>query len=208
MLRFRLFGVPFAIAPYFWVGSALLGSNLAHGDRAFSLLATWIACVLVSVVAHELGHALVARCFGVEPQVMLYGLGGVTRMLGAPLNRWQGILVSLGGPAAGLAFWLLASLVWFRIALPPTSLAVAAAYFLVFINLNWTLFNLLPVLPLDGGQVLRNALGPARLLWTRVIGGVVAAAVCFWFVRNGQIYPALFLGLLAFTNLRGSAAPL
>jgi Zn-dependent protease len=204
MLRFRLFGVPFEIGPYFWVGSALLGSNVAHGEHALPLLAIWVACVTVSIVVHELGHALAARRFGVVPQVTLYGLGGLTSMQCRPLNRSQGILVSLAGPVAGLAFWQLALLALNHPSFLPASPWVAAAlFFLVYINLNWTLFNLLPILPLDGGQVMRNALGPARLVLTRRIGGVVAALLCVYCLRISQPYLAVFLGLLAFTNFRG-----
>jgi Zn-dependent protease len=204
MIRFRLFGIPFAIAPYFWLCSALLGSNVAHGDHAIPLLLTWVACVLVSVIIHELGHALVARCFGVVPQVMLYGFGGLTRMQGPPLGRWKGILVTLAGPLAGIAFWGVAYLVWANVVLPQVVAIVAASYFLVFINLYWTLFNLLPVLPLDGGQVLRNLLGPKLVGVTRIISVLVAVAVCVYFAIQQEMYTAAFMVLLAFRNIAGT----
>src|ERR1700712_4548994 len=108
MLRFRLFNVPFEIGTYFWIGSALLGGSVANGPNAVALLLVWIACVFVSIVVHELGHALAARHFGVEPAVELHALGGVTRMFGRLLSRSEGFWVTFCGPAAGFALYLAA----------------------------------------------------------------------------------------------------
>ena len=98
---FRLAGIPFAVTPYFWIGSAIFGANAAHGPNGMLLLAVWVACVFVSIVLHELGHALAARRFGVTPYVVLYQMGGATYLPGGIASRVERIFVSLAGPAAG-----------------------------------------------------------------------------------------------------------
>ncbi len=220
MLRFRLAGIPFAVTPYFWIGSAIFGAGAARGPNALLLLAVWIACVFVSVVLHELGHALAGRQVGVEPSVVLYQMGGLTYLPGPALSRGQHIYVSLAGPAAG--FLTLVCVLAARYGLattgvgdwvdsgPMTSLVVHEAMEdLVFTNGVWTVFNLLPILPLDGGQVLRDILGPRWLTVTRGIGGVcaVGCAVLAFTVFH-QPYLPFFLGYLAYSNFRGDTRAL
>jgi stage IV sporulation protein FB len=215
MVRFRLFGIPFEVGPYFWILSACLGSNVAYGQRGLILLALWVACVFVSIVVHELGHALVARHFGMRPYVALHWLGGTTFMPGASLTRPQAMLVTLAGPVAGLGLWLLAE--YFGGALIRQTagerryITFDAVHFLVFINLIWTLFNLLPILPLDGGQFVRSLLGPRHLFTVRMIGGTVATIACVLCLtlgfNSGFGYTALFLGMLAISNFRNPASP-
>ena len=207
MLRFRLFGIPFEVGPYFWILSACFGSYVAHGDHGLQLLALWVACVFVSIVVHELGHALMARRFGLVPIVRLHGLGGSTYMPGGGLSRPQAILVTLGGPVAGLALWALTQygIITMLGSSPVGYVTFYAVNFLVFINLYWTLFNLLPILPLDGGQLVRNVVGPSHLFFARTLGGTVAAiasVLCFVFK---QPYAAVFLALLAVANFRSPA---
>ena len=104
MLRFRLYGVPFEVDPTFWLFSAVLGAGGAHGANWLLLLAVWVACVFVSIVVHEMGHAQAARHYGASPTVRLYGMGGLTRP-GQAFTRGQNLIVVLCGPAAGFALW-------------------------------------------------------------------------------------------------------
>ena len=245
MLRFRLFGIPFEVAPYFWIVSALLSGDAAHGPNAVLLVAVWVACVFVSIVVHEMGHALVARRYGAAPVVRMYALGGVTQP-GRGFTRGQNLLVVIGGPAAGLGLYLVvrgvtqfllasapgardflltgvptelvdgynalflirnySSLPLLPQAAPAGIAAGSALSDLLFINWYWTMFNLLPILPLDGGLILRNVLGSERVVLARVIGAACAGGCAAWAFSVGQTYMALFLGLLAFQNFRGSLA--
>jgi stage IV sporulation protein FB len=212
MLRFRLFGIPFEISPYFWLGSILLGGlgrDFTSKD-ALLRLAVWVGCVFVSIVAHELGHALVGRRYGARPQVVLHGMGGVTFLPGAYFTRGRSILVSLAGPAFGFALFFLVQIFIRTVDLQmlnPGSLGnyllVLSLIYLSFINGFWTLFNLLPILPLDGGQVCRDVLGPSRFHITRLIGATVGAIICVLAAMNGQIFIAIFLGFLAYSNFKG-----
>ena len=214
MLRFRLFGVPCEVTWLFWIGSAILGGNLAQGENGTLLLGVWVLCVLVSILAHELGHALAARNFGAQPRIALYQFGGVTAYPGGFLTRGQHILVSLAGPAAGFTAYLAVRTARYLLVdsghddllYEPTQTALVlrnAVEFLLWINGVWTVFNLLPILPLDGGQVLRETLGPSRVAITRAVGGVCAVACCVAAVHYGQYFTAFFLGWMAYSNLMG-----
>lgn len=85
-LRFDLFGFPIRIAWTFWVGAVLFGYSLAHaidrgsGDASpglFPLLFLWSMCLLVSILIHELGHAIAFRFYGIESSIVLYHFGGL-----------------------------------------------------------------------------------------------------------------------------------
>ena len=219
MLRFRLLGIPFEVTPYFWLGSAILSGNLTGGRDGLILVLLWVLCVFVSIVAHELGHALAARRYGVRPSVALYQFGGLTFLPGARLNRLEHIVVSLAGPAAGGLMYLAAHAARYCLGsfggedllFAPTQeglLVREALRDLFWINGAWTVFNLLPIQPLDGGQVLRSALGPRLLGVTRMVGGVCAVGCCVLAVLYGQVFIAIFLGYLAYSNLKGETRSL
>ena len=145
----------------------------------------------------------------------MYAMGGLTRMNGGRFTRGQDFLVVLAGPAAGFALWMAvrATVYYLVTSVPaaddflagnaPAAIAAASALtYLSFINKTWTLFNLLPVLPLDGGLLLRNLLGYERVGAARIIGGVCAVGCAVWMYSAGQTYAAFFLGFLAFQNFQ------
>ena len=72
-LHFSLLGIPVRVHPYFWLVSVLMGWN--QGDAKLALL--WVAAVFVSILVHEMGHALVIRYYGWSPRVTLYSFGGL-----------------------------------------------------------------------------------------------------------------------------------
>ena len=213
MVRFRLFGIPFGIGPYFWVGSAMFGANLAQGENAVTALLVWIACVFVSITVHELGHALTARHFGAQPVVELHALGGLTRMFGRDLTRPEGFWVTLAGPAAGFGLYLLTLGIRNWPGLPgllnstggTVEFVIAnALQFLWQINLVWTLFNLLPILPLDGGRLLSALLGPRHFNAAQGVGVFFAGSLAVLAAMYREVYMAIFLGYLAYVNFRGT----
>lgn len=216
MLRFRIFGIPFTVTGYFWLGCVLLsGLGNSLSPRVILHTVVWTACVFVSIVLHELGHALAGRRFGATPYVVLHAIGGMTHLPGRRLARGRSILVSLAGPGVGLAVWALVRAVGARLGPGPYDLTdpiilavLMAVDALMFINGLWSIFNLLPILPLDGGHVLRDALGPRWTGLTRKIGGVAAGLLVAWCLRERQIYLTLFFGYLAYVNFRGEARSL
>jgi len=116
--------------------------------------------LLVSVLLHELGHALTARRFGMGVRgITLQMLGGYTELDGdAPSPRVEA-LVALVGPAVSLGIGLLSGLV--ALSLPTGGLAVEVIGWLSVGNLVVAAYNVLPGLPLDGGRALRAAVWAA-----------------------------------------------
>ncbi len=208
MLRFSLFGFPVGIHWMFWVVMALLGGAGGALDRpgAMEQLLIWIGVGLVSILWHELGHAFLQRKYGAQPQIILYGGGGLAVAHGARFTRTQSFIVSAAGPTFGLMLAAVAWLVLRTLDVPSgTGRSVLATA--VFINVAWTVINLLPVMPLDGGHMLSAVLGGRRQL-VAGIGVVVAAAAAFiLYGYFGQLYAAIMFGFFAFENLKVLRAP-
>lgn len=204
MLHFSLLGFPVQIHWLFWLTSILLGGGMyASTPEEWIRALIWTAVVFVSVIVHELGHALVARRFGGRPAIFLHGLGGLTVMPGLRVNRFQSIQVSLAGPVAGI---LLGLLVIFLSSLFPEDLPwlhVVISY-LIFVNIFWSFFNLLPILPMDGGQILRDVLGPSRLATARLVGAIMAGVLAFCSLWVNQWFLAIFMGFLAYSNFKNT----
>ena len=155
---FDLAGFPLYAEPTFLLlaGFYLLTGGLQSQQIVASL--SFVVAVALSILWHELGHAVAARRLGASGiSIVLHGAGGLTYH--SPLaTRRRSVLVAAAGPAAGLALGLpLAAAWWFtRQALP--GLAATFLWDLVYINVLWSLFNLLPMLPLDGGHILQDVL--------------------------------------------------
>jgi stage IV sporulation protein FB len=159
----------------FWLVSVMLG--IRTKDPA--VLMIWVVAVFISILWHEMGHALVIRSLGFRPWITLYGMGGLAsydpsrfrRAVG--VSAWEQIMISFAGPGAG--FLLAALLVGILQAAklgdyltfePPFFLPGVSGLpnlrlqtllnFLFFINVLWGLVNLLPVYPLDGGHIARE----------------------------------------------------
>lgn len=228
-LRFNLFGIPVQVHPLFWVIALLLGSS----GGIISVL-TWVLAVFVSILIHEMGHALAFRFYGQPSYIVLHFSGGLTvpesvswggRTANVGFSPNQHILISLAGPFAG---FLLAGLVAVGVifsggsivtsyllgVIPLPVMAVlpfggsilqSLVMALLWINIFWGFINLLPVYPLDGGQVARYLLlqvdprdGVRKSLWLSVIAGGLIAAAGFFFL--GSVYMAILFGFLAFQS--------
>ena len=201
MLRFKIFGFPVSIHWPFWLVCFLLGNGLAMKSVAdFYRVLLWTIALFLSILVHELGHAFVGRKYGAAPVIHLHGLGGLTAFPGKWFSRRQHIAVTAAGPAA--SFTLAMAALLFVSIIPPTSQQGGwrLALFLLVINFFLTILNLLPILPLDGGQILRDLLGPKRREVTRWTGVFFAAAVALWAFSIGQIFLGLLLAYLGFLN--------
>jgi stage IV sporulation protein FB len=222
-LRFRLFGIPVTVIPWFWV-AALVTGWMPRTNEFPSLLAIWVGCFFVSILIHEMGHALTALAFGWPPEVYLYGFGGLA-VYRPTSGRTTGrsVLISFAGPAAGFVLYglvvvaqqLIVRSAWFENLGDASQLRVA--YFIIqmkWINLVWGLVNLVPVLPLDGGRIAEALLirfrpwdGPRLAAVVSVLAAGVAA---FYFVMHRErfgMYPVFFFGILAFSNIQSMQQP-
>lgn len=208
MLRFRLFGFPITVQPWHWLILALLSGQLMHlSDRAtLGRIVMFVAAGFVSILIHELGHAFASRHFGCRRvEIVLHGMGGVAISHDRRTTRKQDILISLAGPFIQLFAGGLVFLLWWII--PDIPIRKLFGMF-VFVSLFWALINLLPVHPLDGGQVLFSSLGPGRrtlALRISMISAIVAAVVMFAVWRD-FLFPIL-LGFMAWQNYQMLAQP-
>jgi Zn-dependent protease len=206
-LAFSLFGIPVRVVPTFWLLAVLLGwDNLNEPGIGFALLLIWIAVVFVSILVHELGHALTAYLFGYPPRIMLYHFGGVAMY--EPYRDYttgKAILITLAGPAAG--FLLAGAAFVAMIGLGVADVAVAELVdegigMLLVVNLVWTVLNLMPVLPLDGGQVCREvcvSLNPQRgMNWALWVSIVTAGLIGAGLLAIREIYGGVMFLMLAF----------
>jgi stage IV sporulation protein FB len=139
------------ISPFFFLMAAFIG--FINSLNLYGTL-LWIIVIFISIVVHELGHALFFRLFGLNVHVELTLFGGVTYPKGGRLSLPKEFITTLAGPVFGFSLFVLASLILASHSLTdPTMLYLLAITKLI--NLIWTVLNLVPVLPLDGGQLLR-----------------------------------------------------
>ncbi len=144
---FTLANVPVWVSPWHLLFLGYLSWSM--GLRAGMLFSL---CIAVSVLAHEFGHALVAKRFRLNPQILLTGFGGLTGHERAERDRDDALIIA-AGPAAGILLGLLALAVRLWVPMPPPLTQMADN--LVTINFFWSAINLLPLWPLDGGQLYR-----------------------------------------------------
>ncbi len=210
-LQIEIFGIPVRIQAWFLMTGLIVWDGFGGARYGWGTLPIALLLVFQGVLFHELGHALVGRAFGKRPRIELALFAGLTRFEGsAPFTPGKGILVSLAGPLVGIVFGVAALPV--ALFMPPAAGTPAAwalqAY--LFINLGWSLFNLLPVLPLDGGQVLANVLKLVSprdgLRWARYASLVFVALLLAAALWAGWIFAAAFLVLFGFMNLQALRA--
>lgn len=190
-LRFRLFGFPVRVHPFFWVVMVLLGIGTVE-SRQFRFvvgeLFIWAVAAFLSVLIHELGHALVLRAYGFRPSITLYGFGGYASYdrsesdrVREPGNLGQ-ILISGAGPGAQVLLAVGLAVVLYHAGHVVAIYAWGPLYFvlpgeheiivnegvtlfvrdLMLVSAFWAYFNLLPVYPLDGGRIARGILVAAN----------------------------------------------
>lgn len=195
-------------------------SGIIELGLVFSLL------LFVSVVIHELSHAVVARRLGIPiGNITLFLFGGVASIQREPGSPADELKMAAAGPAASVVL----ALVCLVVAVPlPNGWANDLVWFLAYSNAALAIFNLLPAFPSDGGRILRaiiwhfrgsqaRATANASVVSLVVAAGLIAAGIYFAFngrditggdaiaVRGGWwILVGLFLGQAALANMRGA----
>ena len=196
-ISFPVGPIPVRIDLSFIVVAALLvlsaGLTLEQGLVAF-------AVVFLSVLLHEFGHAIAARMHGAKPSVVIAGLGGYTSF--SPprrLSRLGSAVITASGPLVNVLIALGGVVV--RSGLGYDTTVVRAV---IWINIALAVLNLLPIVPLDGGAIMQQAIpGKSALIRHRraasvsIVIGVVAAIFAF---QQGIVFGALLLGYFAFVN--------
>ena len=227
--NFHLLGIRIRIHPLFWAIALLLGIQSVNQDLVLLLL--WIAAVFSSIVVHEMGHALCFRYYRINSHIVLYPFGGLAipdsyqvAGYGSQLKPGQQLAISAAGPAAqlGLAFLvilllrlagysdgLVSSFVpphWTadpQVPVPSPEFASFIFYFL-YVSIFWALLNLMPVYPLDGGQIARELflLGGSRqaIPHSLILSIVVAVGIALWGFQSEQQFTGIMFLMLAYSS--------
>jgi stage IV sporulation protein FB len=218
-LHFRLFGVPVRVHPFFWLVALFLGLG-GRGPSDPRDVLIWVAVVFVSILVHEMGHAITQQFFGGHPWITLYSFGGLASCNDCDRRPSSQIFISLAGPVAG--FFLAAFVVSVLIAsrhfdgfilywIPVRwvefgTVADRVVRDLLRVNILWGLVNLLPIYPLDGGQISRQMFQ----LWNSRTGTLrslqlsagAAVLVTAYAALSSDFYIALMFGVLAYGNFQ------
>jgi Zn-dependent protease len=201
----KIFGIPVKVQPLFLLVVGFLGYSR---NLPFEFLVEWIIVVFISILAHEFGHALTVRAFGMSPQILIYGFGGMTSWTDEKgVSPPKHIAISLAGPFAGFLFGGIVFLLQLRLPVLFAGRLGEQTYIdLLFVNLGWGIFNLLPVLPLDGGNVAYSiehwvTKKPSGVI-TRVISLLVAGGVGLWALSVGWLWVVILMALFALNNGR------
>jgi len=225
-IHFTLLGFPVRIHPLFWLTTIILGMGGNQVDPIYFIM--WVVAVLLCILLHEMGHALVMRAYGYDASIVLHSFGGLAiPRAGRYGFRQPGpvgqILISLAGPASGFILAAVLALglhylggypvVFLRewrdvvpiVVIPGHPQVMLFLYCIFQISVWWGLINLLPVFPLDGGQVAmhifslfnpQDAMQQALIL-SVVVGGLMAFVA---FIQWHEIYLGILFIWLTYSS--------
>lgn len=214
----RVAGIQVRLDATFPVLGVLLAASVLRST--FPTVADYAVCfaivlagVPVSILIHELGHALAAQAFGRRSEaIQIGGFWGFVLLEGRSRSAREAVAILIAGPLANammfLALWMLLGqpaitghlyFHWERGQIPElwTPGVRTAVRWLAMANLGMVILNLLPAFPLDGGRIVRvllgliGGLGDGRAVRTVAVGGMIVGT---WSVFGIAAYPAL-LGL-------------
>jgi Zn-dependent protease/predicted transcriptional regulator len=206
----KLFGIEIGLH-YSWfliallitmsLGSQFQASHAEWGSNVIWALSALTALLFfVTLLAHEMSHALVARTRGLTTKaITLFALGGVAQIEKEPEDAKTEFLVGIVGPLSsaviGVASLGIAWAVGWHISATPGTPLEAMFVWLGYINLSLAAFNMIPGYPLDGGRILRSILWLASRDAVRATER--AAAV-------GKVIALLFIALGIFQFFKGA----
>lgn len=226
MVRFSLFGVHVHIHASFWIAALVWGFALTAGEPHPLGVVFFALAVFVCLLTHELGHAVTARLLGApHMEICLSWMGGCAYGddHAKPLTKKAGLLMTLGGPLGGMAVAAcigIASLLatqapWAALELCgrmllgqmpmeyepycPALLLLFAVY-LFQISLFWSIINLMPIYPLDGGVALHELMEPGHRAHS--ISIVIAMLLSMFFLAAGLWALAVLMIALGYYNYR------
>jgi len=184
---FHLFGIAIKIDASWLLLAVLVTWSLARGVFPFyfpdqSVATYWWMAVggavglFASIILHELGHAIVARHFGIPIRdITLFVFGGVAEMQDEPPSAKSEFLMAVAGPGTSVALGLALFGLYGSVGAAGAWPSFSVVRYLAWLNIVLAIFNMLPAFPLDGGRVLRAGLWAARdnLKWaTRIASSI------------------------------------
>ncbi len=204
MIEFRLFGIHVSIQPFFWITMAFIGGVFDIGkSTTFLEVALFVMAGFISILVHEYGHALLIRKYRQPTEIVLQAFGGFATHPPGVFSRLQSFLVSLAGPAIQIALGF-ASFAVIKYASLPDTLIRDFFFNLSLVSFFWAILNLIPVFPMDGGQMLAAILGPRKQHITFLVGIIIPILVIIAYLgilkENGGFILPLFMGYFAYQN--------
>jgi stage IV sporulation protein FB len=232
LLGIRVRVSPFFWLTSLMLGWNIVRQVAGQGDQQFNVgigFVIWVLGVFLSILVHEFGHAFAFRYFGIDADVVLYYFGGLAiprDSLGfgrqMQLSSKEHIVVSAAGPAAQIAlavmvgaiFWVGGYVVFDPlpfIKLPflqegewPSTALMILQLALVLSSIWWALINLLPVYPLDGGQIARDVLllvnYQTGIRQSLILSVVTGGAMAIWAFTQQQAFLGMMFAILAFSS--------
>ncbi len=219
-LNFQLFGIPVRVHPFFWLIAVLLG--LQPNTQGVELL-IWVVAFFVSILIHEMGHALAMRAYGIWPWITLYGFGGLTASNSSEASRvgtLGQVLISFAGPASQFLFVAVLAAILVGtgnsllvglagpvpMVLPADTVVswglTSLLQNLMVVSMLWGVLNLIPVYPLAAGQIAREvlvAIHPRRgITWSLVVSIVAGGCTALVALSQKNLFLGLMFGVLAY----------
>jgi Zn-dependent protease len=216
-----LFAIPLYIDPLWFIILGLATLNFATSYQQLGTTVSWTIGIVMalllftSVLLHELGHSLAAKSQGIKvSSITLFLFGGMAMIEEESKTPSQAFQVAIAGPVVSIILFLIFKLASFSI--NETSIISAITGDLAQINLVLALFNLIPGLPLDGGQVLKAALWKATGSQFKGVRGAATAgqvlgysAIAFSFVIDyytQDLVTGLWILLLGWFAIRNATS--
>jgi Zn-dependent protease len=216
-----LFGIPLLLDPLWFVILAVVTLNFGLAYQQWGPALGWSAGIVTalllfgSVLLHELGHSLAARSQGIQVKsITLFLFGGIAAIEEESKTPGQAFQVAIAGPSVSIVIFVLLTTIAYL--LPAGSLSSTLIGDLAKINLVLALFNLIPGLPLDGGQVLKAAVWKVtgnrfQAVRTAASAGQILgwSAIALGFAidfMTGELVSGLWFILLGWFGIRNATA--
>lgn len=181
---------------------AFIGGGLnAANSTDILLVLVFVFAGFLSIMIHELGHALTIRKYGLPAAITLQAFGGYASFPSGKLDRKQSFVVTAAGPALQFAFGVMLIILTPNISIPEGSLFLPFIEYLIWVSIAWSILNCLPVHPMDGGQMMAAILGPNKRHYVHLISSIAAVAVGIaGYLFLGAILLPIFMALFAWQN--------
>lgn len=202
MFQFTLFRIPVRVEPFHWAILGFLGfQSYGLGSRHELIqVLVFMAAGFLSILVHELGHALTGRKYGArEAHIVMHGMGGVAIFPNTRFSRKQNFLTTAAGPGIQILLGILAFSLINKVGDKPIPNQFITN--LAYVSFFWAILNCIPVWPLDGGQMMGAILGPKREILTHQISiGVAVVFGLLGLLFTKLLFFPIFMGFMAYQS--------
>lgn len=220
MLRFSIGSIPVEVRPShlliagFLAWSWMPAARSPDSSQALIAILGGAFVVFVSILVHELGHAVVARMYGYRPHIVIEWFGGHTAPNATgPIPWLKDVALTIAGPLFGLALGIISLIALVMLGAQEPArleggapLGIQILTFFAAANIIWAALNLIPVLPLDGGRishaVFTRILGRKGVVASQGLALIISVAAVAWGASTGQLFIAVFFALWAVQAVR------